>query len=95
MRPFAREPGTKIDDSREPRLAFRKRSGDFAPGSWPARWPTILSACALASVSSPTETTMASVLTSADNGKTIDLRVGAAAALRLAENPSTGYRWAH
>jgi inhibitor of cysteine peptidase len=53
-----------------------------------------LSACAVASVSSPTETTMASVLTSADSGKTIDLRVGAEAALRLPENPSTGFRWA-
>ena len=37
---------------------------------------------------------MASVLTSADNGRTIDLRVGAEAALSLPENPSTGYRWA-
>jgi len=37
---------------------------------------------------------MASVLTSADNGRTIDLRVGAEAALRLPENPSTGYTWA-
>ena len=54
----------------------------------------ILCAYPVASVSSPTETTMAQVLTSADNGKTIDLRVGAEAALHLAENPSTGFRWA-
>lgn len=37
---------------------------------------------------------MASALTSADNGKTINLQVGAAATLHLPENPSTGYRWA-
>jgi len=37
---------------------------------------------------------MSSILTSADNGRTVDLRVGAEAALRLPENPSTGYRWA-
>ena len=36
---------------------------------------------------------MAPVLTSADKGKTINLRVGAEATLRLPENPSTGYRW--
>jgi len=43
---------------------------------------------------SPTEARMPSVLTSADNGKTVDLRVGEEATLRLPENPSTGYRWA-
>ena len=37
---------------------------------------------------------MLTVLTSADNGKTVDLRVGDEATLRLPENPSTGYRWA-
>jgi len=37
---------------------------------------------------------MPTVLTSADNGKTADLRVGDEATLRLPENPSTGYRWA-
>lgn len=33
-------------------------------------------------------------LTESDNGKTIPLKVGAEATLRLPENPSTGYRWA-
>jgi inhibitor of cysteine peptidase len=37
---------------------------------------------------------MASILTSADNGRTVDLRVGEKVTLRLPENPSTGYRWA-
>lgn len=37
---------------------------------------------------------MSSVLTSADNEKTVDMHVGDEAALRLPENPSTGYRWA-
>jgi inhibitor of cysteine peptidase len=37
---------------------------------------------------------MSSVLTSADNGRTVDLHVGDETTLRLAENPSTGYRWA-
>lgn len=37
---------------------------------------------------------MASSLTSGDNGKTIDLKVGGEATLSLPENPSTGYRWA-
>ena len=36
---------------------------------------------------------MASVLSVADNGKTIDLRVGHSVLLRLPENPSTGYGW--
>ena len=37
---------------------------------------------------------MAASLTESDNGKTIPLKVGAEATLRLPENPSTGYRWA-
>jgi inhibitor of cysteine peptidase len=45
-------------------------------------------------LASPTEAKMTSVLTSADNGKTVDLRVGDEATLSLPENPSTGYRWA-
>ena len=36
---------------------------------------------------------MVSVLSVADNGKTIDLRVGHSVLLRLPENPSTGYGW--
>jgi inhibitor of cysteine peptidase len=93
MRPFARR--------REQKLTFlANRAWRFARGRTIRPRPaagalaTILSTCALASVSSPTETMMASVLTSADNGKTINLRVGAAAELHLPENPSTGYRWA-
>jgi inhibitor of cysteine peptidase len=37
---------------------------------------------------------MAPSLTESDNGKTIPLKVGVEATLRLPENPSTGYRWA-
>ncbi len=37
---------------------------------------------------------MSSILTSADNGGTFDLRVGEEVGLRLPENASTGYRWA-
>jgi len=37
---------------------------------------------------------MSSVLTSADNGRTVELHVGDQVALRLPENPTTGYRWA-
>ncbi|WP_175538327.1 protease inhibitor I42 family protein [Mitsuaria sp. PDC51] len=33
------------------------------------------------------------MLSVADNGKTIDLRVGHSVLLRLPENPSTGYGW--
>ena len=72
------EAGTSIDDTREPRLAFRKRSDDSAPAR-SRRAGGDPSVCMLASVSSATETMMASALTSADNGKTINLRVGAAA----------------
>ncbi len=32
-------------------------------------------------------------LTQADNGKTVPVRSGDELVLRLAENPSTGYRW--
>ena len=32
-------------------------------------------------------------MTSADSGRTIDLRVREEATLRLPENPSTGFRW--
>jgi inhibitor of cysteine peptidase len=32
-------------------------------------------------------------LTNADNGKTLTLKPGQTLALRLAENPTTGYRW--
>lgn len=32
-------------------------------------------------------------LTAADNGKTVELRVGDVLALRLRENAATGYRW--
>jgi inhibitor of cysteine peptidase len=62
-----------------------------------------LVACALAmvlsiggagGVASTTEASVTSVLTAADNGKRIVLKVGAEATLRLPENPSTGYRWA-
>jgi inhibitor of cysteine peptidase len=34
------------------------------------------------------------LLTEADNGKTVDLRVGEEARVRLSENASTGYQWA-
>ncbi|HTR12701.1 MAG TPA: protease inhibitor I42 family protein [Roseiarcus sp.] len=37
---------------------------------------------------------MSSILTAADNGRTIELRAGAQVALRLPENATTGYRWA-
>jgi inhibitor of cysteine peptidase len=37
---------------------------------------------------------MSPILTSADNGRTVHLRVGEKVTLRLPENPSTGYRWA-
>ena len=37
---------------------------------------------------------MSSVLTAADNGRTVELHVGDEVALRLPENATTGYRWA-
>ena len=51
-----------------------------------------LSAAALAALA--TEIVMASSLTATDNGKSIELKVGAETTLRLPANPSTGYRWA-
>ena len=72
-----------------------------------SRWPDAIAARPLAVVlaallstgfaaiaSGAKEAKISSILTSADNGKTVDLRVGAEAELRLRENPSTGYRWA-
>ena len=55
---------------------------------------TLLAVCAVVGVSWPMEAKMSSTLTSADNGRTVDLRVGDQVTLRLPENPSTGYRWA-
>src|SRR5262245_60862665 len=40
------------------------------------------------------EVRISAVLTDTDNGRTIDLRVGDDALLRLPENATTGYRWA-
>jgi inhibitor of cysteine peptidase len=45
-------------------------------------------------ISSPKEAKMSSVLTAADNGRTVELHVGDEVALRLPENATTGYRWA-
>jgi inhibitor of cysteine peptidase len=45
-------------------------------------------------ISSPKEAKMSSVLTAADNGRTVELPVGDEVALRLPENATTGYRWA-
>ena len=60
----------------------------------PAVLAAILSAHLSLAVSPPTEAEMSSVLTSADNGRTVELHVGDQVALRLPENPTTGYRWA-
>jgi inhibitor of cysteine peptidase len=53
-----------------------------------------LSASGAAGAALARDLSVTSVLTTADNGKRIALRVGAEATLRLPENPSTGYRWA-
>jgi inhibitor of cysteine peptidase len=45
-------------------------------------------------ISSPKEAKMSSVLTAADNGRTVELHVGDEVALHLPENATTGYRWA-
>ncbi|MBI5719636.1 MAG: protease inhibitor I42 family protein [Burkholderiales bacterium] len=36
---------------------------------------------------------MPSVLTAADDGRTLELRAGSEVVIRLPENPSTGFRW--
>jgi inhibitor of cysteine peptidase len=54
----------------------------------------LLSACVLTGPSKPTEARMSTVLTAADDAKTVELRVGSDAVLRLPENATTGYRWA-
>lgn len=54
----------------------------------------ILLACAAAGVSPSKKVAMPPVLTLSDNGRTVNVPVGAEVALRLPENPSTGYGWA-
>lgn len=53
----------------------------------------LLSAGVFANPSKSTETRMSAFLTTADDGRTIELRVGDDAVLRLPENAATGYRW--
>jgi inhibitor of cysteine peptidase len=52
-----------------------------------------LSLCAVAEPPNSKGDWMTGALTEADNGKTVDLRVGDEVVLRLPENASTGYRW--
>jgi inhibitor of cysteine peptidase len=54
----------------------------------------VLSACVAAEQSKPTEGQMSEILNEADNGRTVELRVGDDVVLRLPENAATGYRWA-
>lgn len=53
----------------------------------------VLSACVAGEPLARTEDRMSAILTAADNGATIKLRVGGDAELRLPENATTGYRW--
>ena len=55
---------------------------------------TLLSVGLYLVISSPKDVKMSSVLTAADNGRTVELPVGDEVALRLPENATTGYRWA-
>jgi inhibitor of cysteine peptidase len=54
----------------------------------------VLSAYVAADPSKLREGEMSAILTAADNGRTVELRVGGDVVLRLPENPATGYRWA-
>ncbi|WP_374568644.1 protease inhibitor I42 family protein [Ideonella sp.] len=48
----------------------------------------------LSSNASPSpEVIVPTVLTAADDGRTVELRVGAEVVIQLPDNPSTGYRW--
>lgn len=47
----------------------------------------------LAEASKPAEADMANVLTAADKGRLVELRVGDNVVIRLPENAATGYRW--
>lgn len=50
---------------------------------------TVLSA----STSQASETIVPTVLTAADDSRTVDLHVGGKVVIQLPDNPSTGYRW--
>jgi inhibitor of cysteine peptidase len=78
------------------RLECRKRSQRWCKSSWlvAAVLATLLSVGVSLVISSPKEVKMSSVLTAADNGRTVELHVGDEVALRLPENATTGYRWA-
>jgi len=54
----------------------------------------LVSAKAISAPSTLTEASTPSVLTSANNGGSIELHVGNRVVIRLPENPSTGYHWA-
>jgi predicted secreted protein len=78
------------------RLERRKRSRRWrkSSGLVAAVLATLLSGRVSLVISSPKEVKMSSVLTAADNGRTVELPVGDEVALRLPENATTGYRWA-
>ncbi|MDT5306231.1 MAG: inhibitor of cysteine peptidase [Mycobacterium sp.] len=78
------------------RLECRKRSRRWCKSSWlvAAVLATLLSVGVSLVISSPKEVKMSSVLTAADNGRTVELPVGDEVALHLPENATTGYRWA-
>ena len=54
----------------------------------------LVSAEAMSAPSTLKRASRSSVLTSANNGGSVDLHVGDRVTIRLRENPSTGYRWA-
>ena len=78
------------------RLECRKRSRRWCKSPWlvAAVLATLLSVGVSLVISSPKEVKMSSVLTAADNGRTVELPVGDEVALHLPENATTGYRWA-
>jgi inhibitor of cysteine peptidase len=78
------------------RFERRKRSRRWGKSSWlvAAVLATLLSVGVSLVISSPKEVKMSTVLTTADNGRTVELPVGDEVALRLPENATTGYRWA-